>query len=84
MEIESIDSKERLLINSSRTTRYLGYPRKVPLWELHFSLPKKCKLFRNNKNSDISLEIENHHGKAHVPALSVKESIIRLKSLSIL
>ena len=81
MEIESIDSKEKLLINSSKTTRYLGYPRKVPLWELEFTLPKECKLYRDDKNSDISLEIENYQGKAYVPALSSKESIIRLKCL---
>ena len=81
MEIENINSKEKLLINSSKTTRYLGYPRKVPLWELYFSLPEKCKLYRDDSNSDISLEIENYNGKAYVPALSGKESIIRLKSL---
>ena len=44
MEIESIDSKEKLLINSSKTTRYLGYPRKVPLWKLFFSLPKAIRV----------------------------------------
>ena len=81
MEVENINSREKLVISSSRTTRYLGYPRKVPLWELEFILPEKCKLVRNNDNSDISLEIENCKGKAYVPALSKKESILRLKTL---
>ena len=81
MEIERIDSKEKLIINSSKTTRYLGYPRKVPLWQLKFSLPEECELYRNEGNSDISLEIENFQGIAHVPALSSKESIRRLKDL---
>ena len=81
MEVENINSREKLVINSSRTTRYLGYPRKVPLWELEFLLPEECKLIRNNDNSDISLEIENCKGKAFVPALSKKESILRLKTL---
>ena len=81
MEVENIDSKNKLLINSSKTTRYLGYPRKVPLWLIYFSLPKKCKLYRNEDNSDISLEIENYLGKAYVPALSSEESIKRLKIL---
>ena len=81
MEIESIDSKEKLLINSSKTTRYLGYPRKVPLWMLFFSLPKLCKLYRDENNSDISLEIENYEGKAYVPALSSQEAIERLYKL---
>ena len=75
MEVENINSREKLVISSSRTTRYLGYPRKVPLWELEFILPEECKLIRNNDNSDISLEIENCKGKAFVPALSKKESI---------
>ncbi len=81
MEVENINSKEKLVINSSRTTRYLGYPRKVPLWKVEFFLPEKCQLIRNNDNSDISLEIENCQGKAFVPALSKKESILRLKTL---
>ena len=81
MEVENINSREKLVISSSRTTRYLGYPRKVPLWELEFILPEECKLIRNNDNSDISLEIENCKGKAFVPALSKKESIIRLRTL---
>ena len=81
MEVENIDSKEKLLINSSKTTRYLGYPRKVPLWEINFSLPKTCRLYRSEDNSDISLEIENYQGKAFVPALSSQESIKRLKEL---
>ena len=81
MEIESIDYKEKLLINSSKTTRYLGYPRKVPLWKLFFSLPKLCKLYRDENNSDISLEIENYEGKAYVPALSSQEAMERLNKL---
>ena len=81
MEVENINSREKLVISSSRTSRYLGYPRKVPLWELEFILPEECKLIRNNDNSDISLEIENCKGKAFVPALSKKESIIRLRTL---
>ena len=81
MEVENINSREKLVIHSSRPTRYLGYPRKVPLWELEFFLPEECKLIRNNDNSDISLEIENCKGKAYVPALSKRESILRLKTL---
>tara|TARA_B100002052_G_C15790187_1_gene555905 strand:- start:127 stop:411 length:285 start_codon:yes stop_codon:yes gene_type:complete len=81
MEIEKINSKEKLVINGSNPTRYLGYPRKVPLWEIHFSLPVNCELCRNDNNSDISLEIENYEGKAFVPALSSNESVLRLKTL---
>ena len=81
MEIEKINSEEKLVINGTNLTRYLGYPRKVPLWEVHFSLPIKCNLHRDNSNSDISLEIEKCKGKAYIPALSSKESILRLKTL---
>ena len=78
---EKINTIERLVIDSSRVSRYLGYPRKVPLWEVHFSLPVKCNLHRDESNSDISLEIEKCKGKAFVPALSSKESILRLRTL---
>ena len=40
MEIEIISTKEKLSVDSSKPTRYLGYPRKVPLWKLSFRLPK--------------------------------------------
>ncbi len=81
MEIEKINSEEKLVINGTNPTRYLGYPRKVPLWEVHFSLPGKCNLHRDESNSDISLEIEKCKGKAFVPALSSKESVLRLRTL---
>ena len=40
MEIIKINTVEKLSIDSSNTTRYLGYPRKVPLWKLEFNLPE--------------------------------------------
>tara|TARA_Y100001960_G_scaffold197181_1_gene206319 strand:+ start:59 stop:343 length:285 start_codon:yes stop_codon:yes gene_type:complete len=81
MEAEIINTKNKLVLESSNTLRYLGYPRKVPLWEITFTLPKKCLFYRNKSNSDISVEIENYHGKAHVPSLTKEESIKRLKLL---
>ena len=81
MKPQFIDTSKKLIIESSKTTRYLGYPRKVPLWEITFTLPKKCLFYRNKSNSDISVEIENYHGKAHVPSLTKEESIKRLKLL---
>ena len=81
MEYEIIDTKETILIPCSMSTRHLGYPRKVPLWKVDIELPKECKILRNSKNSDISLEISNHMATAFIPALTKKESIYRLKSL---
>ena len=53
----------------------------MPLWRLKISLPKVCKIYRFEENSDISLVIENGLGIAFVPALSSKEAILRLKTL---
>ena len=78
---EIIKTIEKLTIDASRVNRYLGYPRKVPIWKLTFSLPEECVLFRDENNSDIAIEIENMRGFAIVPALSEKESLIRLKEL---
>ena len=46
MEPQVINTVKKLTIESSKTTRYLGYPRKVPLWRLKISLPKVCKIYR--------------------------------------
>ena len=81
MQVEIINSYEKLVINSTNTSRYLGYPRKVPLWKVEFLLPRQCELRRDNSNSDISLEIENGKGTTYVPSLSAKESIFRTKQL---
>ena len=81
MEIIKINTNEKLSIDSSNPTRYLGYPRKVPLWKLEFILPKYCDLVRGKDNSDISFEIENSKGIAFVPSLSNKEAEFRLKKM---
>ena len=78
---ERIHTIERLVIDASRVTRYLGYPRKVPIWKINFVLPEYCYIYRNSDNSDISLEIENMKGFAVVPALSEVESLKRLTDL---
>ena len=78
---ETIKTIEKLTIDASRVNRYLGYPRKVPIWKLTFSLPEECFLFRDEENSDIAIEIENMKGFAIVPALSKNESLRRLKGL---
>lgn len=78
---EKINTIERLIIDSSRVSRYLGYPRKVPIWKINFKLPKNCYLFRTEENSDIALEIESMEGFAIIPSLSKEESIRRLKTL---
>ena len=78
---EKINTVERLVIDASRVSRYLGYPRKVPIWKLEFNLPKTCYIFRENNNSDIAIDIENMMGFAIVPALSEKEAHNRLKTL---
>ena len=78
---EKINTQEKLVIDASRVSRYLGYPRKVPIWKLSFKLQKNCYLFRDNDNSDIALEIENMKGFAIVPALSEKEALNRLNTL---
>ena len=78
---EKINTVERLVIDASRVSRYLGYPRKVPIWKLIFNLPKTCYIFRENSNSDIAIDIENMMGFAIVPALSEKEALNRLKTL---
>ena len=78
---ETIKTIEKLTIDASRVNRYLGYPRKVPIWKLMFSLPEECTLFRDENNSDIAIEIENMRGFAVVPALSEDESLRRLKGL---
>lgn len=78
---ERIHTIERLVIDASRVTRYLGYPRKVPIWKINFVLLEYCYIFRNSNNSDISLEIENMKGFAVVPALSEVESLKRLTDL---
>lgn len=78
---EKINTIERLVIDSSRVSRYLGYPRKVPIWKISFKLPKNCYLFRTEDNSDIALEIESMKGFAIIPSLSKEESIRRLKTL---
>ena len=78
---ERIHTIERLVIDASRVTRYLGYPRKVPIWKINFVLHEYCYIFRNSDNSDISLEIENMKGFAVVTALSEAESLKRLTDL---
>ena len=81
MEIIKINTVEKLSIDSSNTTRYLGYPRKVPLWKLEFILPEFCSLVRGEDNSDISFEIEYSNGIAFIPSLSNKEAEYRLKKM---
>ena len=81
MEITKINTVEKLSIDASNTTRYLGYPRKVPLWKLEFKLPELCSLVRGEDNSDISFEIEHSSGVAFIPSLSNKEAEYRLKKL---
>jgi hypothetical protein len=78
---QKINTVERLVIDASRVSRYLGYPRKVPIWKINFILPENCYLFRTEDNSDIALEIENMNGIAIIPALSEEESLRRLKVL---
>jgi len=78
---EKINTVKRLIVDASRVSRYLGYPRKVPIWRINFILPKNCYIFRTEDNSDIALEIENMEGSAIIPALSEEESIRRLKVL---
>ena len=78
---EKINTVERLVIDASRVSRYLGYPRKVPIWRINFILPENCDLYRTKDNSDIALEIENMKGSAIIPALSEEESFRRLKVL---
>ena len=78
---EKINTVERLVIDASRVSRYLGYPRKVPIWKVTFKLQETCYLFREEENSDIALEIENLEGFAIIPSLSKEESIRRLKTL---
>ena len=78
---EKINTVERLVVDASRVSRYLGYPRKVPIWRINFTLPKNCYLFRTEDNSYIALEIENMKGFSIIPALSEEESLRRLKIL---
>ena len=78
---EKINTVERIVIDASRVSRYLGYPRKVPIWKLNFDLPETCYLYREEHNSDIALEIENMEGFAIIPSLSEEESLERLKTL---
>ena len=78
---QKINTVERLVIDASRVSRYLGYPRKVPIWKINFILPENCYLFRTEDNSDIALEIENMNGIAIIPALSEEEGLRRLKIL---
>ena len=78
---EKINTIERLVIDASRVSRHLGYPRKVPIWKLAFNLPETCYIFRESNNSDIAIDIENMMGFAVVPALSEKEAQNRLKTL---
>ena len=78
---EKINTVERLVIDASRVSRYLGYPRKVPIWKINFNLHENCYLFRTEDNSDIALEIQNMQGFAIIPALSENESVRRLKIL---
>ena len=78
---EKINTKNRIVIEASRVSRYLGYPRKVPIWRLDFLLPKNCYIYRDSDNSDIALEIENMKGNSIVPALSAEEAERRLQSL---
>ena len=72
---------KNLAISSSNFSRYLGYPRKVPIWRLDFLLPRICYIFRDKDNSDIALEIENMKGSSVVPALSAEEAERRLRGL---
>jgi hypothetical protein len=78
---EKINTVERLVVDASRVSRYLGYPRKVPIWRINFILPENCYIFRAEDNSDIALEIENMNGHAIIPALSEEEGLRRLKIL---
>ena len=78
---EKINTEDRILIEASRVSRYLGYPRKVPIWRLDFLLPRICYIFRDKDNSDIALEIENMKGRSVVPALSAEEAERRLRGL---
>jgi len=78
---EKINTEDRILIEASRVSRYLGYPRKVPIWRLDFLLPRICYIFRDKGNSDIALEIENMKGSSVVPALSAEEAERRLRGL---
>ena len=78
---EKINTEDRTLIEASRVSRYLGYPRKVPIWRLEFLLPRACYIFRDKDNSDIALEIENMKGNSIVPALSAEEAERRLRGL---
>ena len=78
---KTIKTIDKLIIDASRVNRYLSYPRKVPIWKITFSLPEECILYRDEDNSDIALEIEDMKGFAIVPALSVDESLRRLKGL---
>ena len=78
---EKINTEDRILIEASRVSRYLGYPRKVPIWRLDFLLPRICYIFRDKDNSDIALEIENMKGSSVVPALSTEEAERRLRGL---
>lgn len=78
---ERIKTIEKLTIDASRVSRYLGYPRKVPIWRLDFLLPRICYIFRDKDNSDIALEIENMKGSSIVPALSAEEAERRLRGL---
>jgi hypothetical protein len=78
---EKINTEDRTLIEASRVSRYLGYPRKVPIWRLEFLLPRICYIFRDRDNSDIALEIENMKGSSIVPALSAQEAERRLRGL---
>jgi len=78
---EKINTENRIVIEASRVSRYLGYPRKVPIWRLDFLLPRTCYIYRDGDNSDIALEIENMKGNSIVPALSAVEAERRLRSL---
>jgi|TARA_B110000444_G_C18839870_1_gene598191 hypothetical protein len=78
---EKINTNERIIIEASNVTRYLGYPRKVPIWRINFKLPLYCYVSRNKDNSDISLEIEDMRGFAVIPSLSKEEALKRLKTI---
>ena len=78
---EKINTKNRIVIEASRVSRYLGYPRKVPIWRLDFLLQSICYIFRAIDNSDIALEIDNMKGNSIVPALAAEEAERRLRGL---
>ena len=78
---EKINTKNRIVIEASRVSRYLGYPRKVPIWRLDFLLPSTCYIYRDSDNCDIALEIDNMKGSSIVPALSAEEAERRLQRL---